>query len=124
MNTDRPESKHPQDTDQSRDGEGMADHDLAPEAHNADQDDEPAQAQSIADEALGRSAGVESGDTERVAGSDDDTGSMPDLVDHMNQMVTSGRIDMSAFRGERSDDDEEGMYGEAANEDETPSGAE
>jgi hypothetical protein len=124
MDTDRPDSKLPQDPDLRRDGEAMADRDLAPEVHNADQDDEPAQAQSLADEALGRSAGVESIGTERVPGSDDDTGGMPDLVDHMNQMVTSGRIDMSAFRGERSDDDEEGMYGEAANEDETPGGAE
>ncbi len=34
----------------------------------------------------------------------------------MVQMETSGIIDMSAFRGERNDDEEEGRYGEAAEE--------
>jgi len=123
MNTNRPDPRPTQDAAFRRDGEGMADHDLAPEAHNADQDDEPAQAQSLADEVRSGSDRLALG-TERAPGGEDDSGGMPDLVDHMNQMVTSGRIDMSAFRGERSDDDEEGMYGDAANEDETPPGAE
>ena len=35
----------------------------------------------------------------------------------MRQMESSGIIDMSAFRGERNDDDEEGIYGDAAEED-------
>jgi len=42
----------------------------------------------------------------------------------MKQMVSSGRIDMGAFRGERNDDDEEGMLGEAGIDDDTPRGAE
>ena len=42
----------------------------------------------------------------------------------MNQMASSGRIDMGAFRGERSDDDEPGSYGEEAEEDDFPHGAE
>ena len=91
--------------------------DLAPEAHNSEQDDEVSQAQTHADEAL---AGlIESfSDSEKVGGGG------PDLIDHMNQMATSGRIDMSAFRGERNDDDETGFYGEDAEEDEFPHGAE
>src|SRR5436853_7712062 len=75
--------------------------DLAPELHNAEQDDEDAQAQTIADEAL-RSRGEIFSDTEKVPGGDPGDGT-PDLIDHMRQMATSGRIDMSAFRGERND---------------------
>ena len=97
-------------------------HDLAPEAHNTEQDDEGAQAQTLADEAL-RTRGESVSDSEKVPGGDPGDG-VPDLIDHMNQMVSSGRIDMSAFRGERSDDDEEGLYGEDAIEDDTPRGAE
>ena len=96
--------------------------DLAPEAHNSEQDDEGAQAQTLAEEALrGRSEGLS--DSEKVPGGDPGDGT-PDLVDHMNQMASSGRIDMSAFRGERSDDDEEGLYGQDGIEDDTPRGAE
>jgi hypothetical protein len=97
--------------------------DLAPENHNAEQDDEDAQAQTLADEALGRRSAFEGADTER-AGSEDEAGGIPDVVDHMKQMVSSGRIDMAAFRGERSDDDEDGMLGEAGIEDDFPRGAE
>jgi len=108
------------------DGENAKTRDLAPEAHNAEQDDEGEQAQSVADEALGRATTVfgSEGDTERTSGEDDESGGTQDLVDHMKQMVSSGRIDMSAFRGERSDDDEEGLYGEGGIEDDTPRGAE
>jgi hypothetical protein len=89
----------------------------APEADNVEQDDESAQAQTLADEALGRSSsdfGLD--DTEKVS-TGDDSDDVQDLVDHMRQMETSGRIDMSAYRGERNDDEEEGRYGEAAEED-------
>ncbi|MCA1661586.1 MAG: hypothetical protein LC648_05295 [Novosphingobium sp.] len=96
--------------------------DLAPEAHNAEQDDEGAQAQTLADEAL-RGTRKGYGASEKV-GSDGLGNGTPDLVDHMNQMATSGRIDMSAFRGERNDDDETGLYGEEAEEDDFPHGAE
>jgi hypothetical protein len=34
----------------------------------------------------------------------------------MEQMESSGQIDMDAYRGERSDDDEPGMLGEAGME--------
>jgi hypothetical protein len=98
------------------------DQDLAPELHNVEQEDEDAQAQTIAEEAL-RRRGEHFSDTEKVAGGEPGDGT-PDLIDHMNQMATSGRIDMSAFRGERNDDDEDGMYGEDAIDDDTPRGAE
>lgn len=101
--------------------------DLPPEAHNQEQDDAPSQAQTLADEALGRATAVlgAAEDSERVSGQgDDEGGSTPDLVDHMKQMVSSGRIDMGAYRGERNDDDEEGMLGEAGIDDDTPRGAE
>ena len=39
-----------------------------------------------------------------------------DVVDHMNQMERSGRLDMDAYRGERNDDDEPETLGEAARE--------
>ncbi len=100
------------------------DENLPPEAHNASQDDSEEQSQTLADEALGRRALVESGDTEKSGSYDEETGSIPDLVDNMNQMVSSGRIDMSAFRGERMDDDVEDGLGEAGMEDDFIRGAE
>lgn len=36
---------------------------------------------------------------------------MPDLIDTMNQMLTSGRIDNGAFSGEPMIDDEEDQLG-------------
>ncbi|OYW16628.1 MAG: hypothetical protein B7Z39_00110 [Novosphingobium sp. 12-64-8] len=108
------------------DGENAKTRDLAPEVHNEEQDDEGEQAQSVADEAIGRATTVFGSDseTDHAGGDTEESGSTPDLVDHMKQMVSSGRIDMSAFRGERSDDDEEGLYGEGGIEDDTPRGAE
>jgi len=104
-----------------RNSEAEADADLAPEVHNAEQDDEDAQAQTLAEEALGRRSAFEGSDTER-AGPEDETTDLPDVVDHMNQMVSSGRIDNSAFRGERNDDDEDGSLGEQGREDDFPRG--
>lgn len=89
---------------------------LAPETFNDEQEDEDAQAQSVADEAIGRATsafGLD--DTEKVS-SGDNTDDVQDLVDHMRQMESSGHIDMGAFRGERNDDDEEGRFGDAAEE--------
>ena len=97
----------------------------APETVNSEQEDGDTQAQTVADEAIARATSVlgEQGETEKVGSQGEDDGGMPDLVDHMNQMVSSGVIDMSAFRGERSDDDEEGMLGEGGIDDDTPRGA-
>lgn len=102
--------------------------DEAPEARNLSQDDAPEQAQTIADEALGRAPLADAEDSERVpaapADLDEDGGSRPDLVDTMGQMASSGRIDMSAFRGERNDDDVELGLGPDGLEDDFPRGAE
>lgn len=87
---------------------------LPPEARNREQDDEDAQAQTIAEEGLDGDA-ERLGDSEKVpTGRDDDD--VPDLVDHMRQMDRSGRIDYSAYRGERNDDDEEDSLGPSAKE--------
>jgi len=94
-------------------GEDEQTEDLAPENQNSEQDDEDSQAQTFADEALGRSSddfGLD--DSEKVP-TGEDSDDVEDLVDHMRQMERSGRIDNDAFRGERNDDDEEGLLGEA-----------
>lgn len=104
-----------------------AESDGAPEAHNKSQDDAGEQAQTLADEALGRGSDFGAGDSEKPAYtgfSDTDDDSTPDLVDTMNQMVTSGHIDMGAFRGERNDDDEEEGLGAQGIDDDRPRGAE
>ncbi|HZG31677.1 MAG TPA: hypothetical protein VEZ59_00290 [Sphingopyxis sp.] len=97
----------------------IAANDDAPEALNREQQDEDAQAQTVAGDAR---AGRRLEDSEKPAthGEGDD---VQDLVDHMHQMERSGRIDMDAYRGERSDDDEEGELGEAGIEDDEPRGA-
>lgn len=107
------------------DRETTAPENRAPETVNTEQEDGDTQAQTVTDDAIARATSVlgQQGDTERTRGGEDDSGGMPDLVDHMNQMVSSGRIDMSAYRGERSDDDEEGMLGEGGIDDDTPRGA-
>lgn len=85
-----------------------------PELDNPEQDDEEAQAQSVSEEAY-RGSDLGLGDTEKVpTGEEGDD--VQDLVDHMRQMDSSGLIDMSAFAGERNDDEEEGRYGNAAEE--------
>lgn len=79
---------------------------------NAEQDDDGAQAQDVAADALrnpyrGRES-VESehgGRTDPAQLTPDDA---QDLVDHMNDMDRSGRIDMDAYEGEENMDDEDG----------------
>jgi hypothetical protein len=90
--------------------------DLAPELVNDEQEDESSQAQTVADEAMERNTSVFGLDDSEKVATGDDGDDVQDLVDHMNQMERSGRIDMSAYRGERNDDEEEGRYGEAAEE--------
>lgn len=89
---------------------------VMPRADNREQDDEPAQAQTVADDAIrGKAArqitaedSEHGGTTNPAQLAPDDT---QDVVDHMEQMESSGIIDMDAFRGERSDDDEAEMMG-------------
>ncbi|MBC2665084.1 hypothetical protein H7F51_06110 [Novosphingobium flavum] len=83
------------------------------EPDNPEQDDEPSQAQTLASEALRRaSSGIGDLESEKVRTGPDDDGTQ-DLVDRMKQMESSGRIDMSAYAGERNDDDEDETYGSA-----------
>ena len=91
----------------------------APETVNREQEDEEAQAQSVA-EAARNARPI--GDSVK-APSRDETDDAQDLVDHMRQMERSGRIDMDAYRGGRSDDDEDGELGEEGIEDGAPRGA-
>jgi hypothetical protein len=92
--------------------------DLAPETDNAEQRDE-GQAQDVADDALGEggdlSENSEHSGTSNPAGIIPDD--VPDLVDTMNQMVTSGRIDNGAFAGEPMHDDEEDRLGKTDSDD-------
>lgn len=92
---------------------------LPPEAINREQKDEEAQAQSVA-EAARRERPLGDSRKAKARYEDDDT---EDLVDHMRQVERSGRIDMDAYRGERSDDDEDGELGEDGIEDDEPRGA-
>lgn len=91
----------------------------APEALNREQQDEQVQAQSVADAARGDRRQEES---DKVH-SGDERDDVQDLVDHMRQMERSGAIDMDAYRGERSDDDEDGELGPGGVEDDEPRGA-
>jgi hypothetical protein len=92
--------------------------DEAPELHNAEQDDEPDQAQTVADEALAGGA-REASPLDSVKPDDDDLDddSTQDLIDKMRDMEQSGRIDMGAFAGEPNHDDEDETYGEGRDED-------
>jgi len=82
------------------------DPDLPPEAHNSEQDDEQAQAQTVADQAHELRKG------DPTASVKHDSTPVPDLVDHMRDMESSGRIDMGAYEGEPNMDDEDDRYGE------------
>ena len=82
---------------------------------NQSQRDKP-QANDIAEDALHRTDDP-SEDSEKVAsGVSVMPLDEPDLVDRMEQMVRSGRIDTDAFAGERNDDGEESELGELADE--------
>jgi hypothetical protein len=92
--------------------------DIAPELNNDEQNDGD-QAQDVADDALGLDSDLSEdskhgGRTNPGAVMPDDT---PDLVDTMNQMVRSGRIDNSAFAGEPMHDDEEDRLGQTDSDD-------
>ncbi|WP_404712314.1 hypothetical protein [Sphingomonas sp. MMS24-J13] len=92
--------------------------DIAPELDNDEQNDGD-QAQDVADDALGLGGDL-SEDSEHggranpAAVMPDDT---PDLVDTMNQMVSSGVIDNGAFAGEPMHDDEEDRLGQTDSDD-------
>jgi hypothetical protein len=92
-----------------------------PEAYNSEQEDESTQAHMVSEDAIDRTTAMfgsedseKPADTNKGAVSPED---VPDLIDTMGQMTSSGRIDYGAFRGERSDDDERSAYGSLQDED-------
>jgi hypothetical protein len=91
----------------------------APENVNREQQDEDAQAQSVSDAAR-REKPLEDS---RKASSPDGTEDAQDVVDHIRQMWRSGSLDMDAYRGERSDDDDDGELGPSGQDGEEPRGA-
>lgn len=101
-----------------KDDKAVADADAnaeeTPEAYNAEQDDEGAQAQTVAEDARNRAAFFEgeSGHGGKTNPAQLEADDEQDVVDHMEQMERSGQIDMGAYRGERNDDDETEMLGE------------
>ncbi len=98
-------------TDRPRDDHPAAEQ--APELHNTEQDDEPGQAQTVAEEALAgggaQASPLDSVKVHRDGDLSDD--STQDLIDKMRDMEQSGRIDMGAFRGEPNMDDEDERFG-------------
>ena len=92
-------------------------HDGVPEDNDEQRDAD--QAQDVAEDARDITSSF-SGASDHGGGSDrgavipDD---VPDLVDTMNQMVTSGQIDNGAFRGEPMHDDEEDGLGRTETDD-------
>lgn len=91
---------------------------IAPEV-DEDSDEEQAQAQTLADDLVRRKADEQSGEDSEHGPGDVPLGTedVQDTVDHMQQMQSSGIIDNDAYRGERNDDDESYMLGDAAMED-------
>ncbi|MFC4256985.1 hypothetical protein GRI97_14325 [Altererythrobacter xixiisoli] len=89
------------------------DQDDAPELHNSEQEDEEAQAQTIADEARhGERAAPSPLDSSKSSeGGEVMDDASQDLIDLMRDMEQSGQIDMRAYRGEPNMDDEDETYG-------------
>ena len=91
------------------------------QSDHQEQEDESAQAQTVADDAIRGLANAQGQNEDSVHGGTTNPAQITpddeqDVVDHMQQMERSGRIDMDAFRGERNDDDEAGMLGEGGME--------
>ncbi len=89
---------------------------LAPETHNDEQDDHRSQAHEVAEQARGMSGETHSPteSTKSDNSSDLMDDSTQDVIDHMRDMESSGRIDMDAFRGEPNHDDNVDKFGDAA----------
>lgn len=109
-------------TDRPRESGERTSADEAPELHNAEQDDELEQAQTVAGEARnkdGQASPLDSTKSDEPGELMDD--STQDLIDKMRDMEQSGRIDMGAYRGEPNMDDNEDKYGEENKLDDLPS---
>lgn len=92
--------------------------DLPPETVNTEQQDAESQAQSVAEEARTRATSVLGLGKSEKPSSGLDPDDTQDLVDHLEQMDSSGAIDMSAYDGEETMDDLENKYGRSAAADE------
>lgn len=86
---------------------------------NSEQADD-GQAQDVAEEAFARRRGLLNGSGRDPTSESEHGGrnrggvlpdDVPDLIDTMNQMLTSGRIDNGAYAGEPMMDDEEDQLG-------------
>lgn len=93
--------------------------DLSPDLDDNDEQRDADQAQDVADDAMNVATDLSEdsehgGSPNRGAVMPDD---VPDLVDTMNQMVRSGRIDNGAFAGEPMHDDEEDRLGQTDDDD-------
>jgi hypothetical protein len=100
-------------TDQPRQRGERNSAEQAPELHNAEQDDELEQAQTLAQEAGYKDAEaspLDSVKSDQPGEVMDD--SSQDLIDKMRDMEQSGHIDMGAFTGEPNHDDNEDKYGD------------
>jgi hypothetical protein len=75
-----------------------------------EQEDEEIQAQTVADDALDGLDRRTPGESEKDKSGLEDIDA-PDLIDRMNQMESSGHIDMGAFDGEENYEDLENRYG-------------
>ncbi len=88
----------------------------APENHNSEQDDNQSQAQELARDAQqitgSTPSPTESEKSDKKSGLMGD--STQDLIDHMRDMESSGRIDMDAYSGEPNHDDDTDKYGKRA----------
>ncbi len=92
---------------------------LAPETHNDEQDDHRDQAQEVAKQARALTPGTGSPTESRKGPGDSGLlgDSTQDVVDHMKDMKSSGRIDMGAFEGEPNHDDNVDKLGKRAKPD-------
>ena len=90
--------------------------DLAPETHNDEQDDHRSQAQEVAQQARDMAGDTHSPTESTKSDNNSDLmgDSTQDVIDHMRDMESSGRIDMDAFRGEPNHDDNVDKFGDAA----------
>jgi hypothetical protein len=82
-----------------------------PDLQNSEQNEAGTQAQDVAEDALHPSPD-EDDVLESSPGGNTDPGDLvprdvPDLVDNLNHMLSSGEIDMGAFEGEELMDDED-----------------
>ena len=98
--------------DDPRKNQEQSQADFAPETHNEEQDDDLAQAQEVAEDALNKAGDWSPLDSVKVHGGIDDEDAEQDLIDRMRDMEQSGRIDMGAYAGEPNMDDNEDKYGE------------